>query len=49
MMECRNTPSRPWTGNGMRIKMPDWLWPVLIIVGYVLLMRWILPAFGVPT
>lgn len=29
--------------------MSDWLWPVLIVIGYLLLMRWVLPAFGVPT
>lgn len=29
--------------------MPDYLWPVLLIAVYVVLMRWVLPAFGVPT
>lgn len=29
--------------------MPDFLIPVLLISGYVILMRWVLPAFGVPT
>jgi hypothetical protein len=29
--------------------MPDWLIPVLFVVGYVVLMRWVLPKFGVPT
>jgi len=27
----------------------DWLWPVLVLAGYVVLMRWVLPRFGVPT
>lgn len=29
--------------------MPDYLWPVLVIVIYVAVMRWLLPALGVPT
>jgi hypothetical protein len=29
--------------------MPDWLLPVLIFVGYVVLMKWVLPYFGVST
>lgn len=29
--------------------MPDFLWPLLLIAAYVVLMRWVLPAFGVPT
>ncbi len=29
--------------------MPAWLPSVLIIVGYIVLMRWVLPLFGVPT
>jgi len=29
--------------------MPDWLELVLLAVGYVALMRWVLPRFGVPT
>lgn len=29
--------------------MPEYLWPVLVIAAYVALMRWVLPAFGVPT
>ena len=29
--------------------MPEWLIAVLLIVGYFILMRWILPRFGVPT
>jgi len=34
----------------MRIKQMDgWILPVLIIVVYVLLMRWVLPRFGVQT
>jgi len=27
----------------------SWLVPVGVIVGYVVLMRWVLPRFGVPT
>ena len=29
--------------------MPLWLSLVLLIVGYVVVMRWILPRLGVPT
>jgi len=29
--------------------MPDWLVLALIFVGYVLLMKWVLPKLGVPT
>lgn len=29
--------------------MDVWLLPVLVIVAYVVLMRWVLPRFGVQT
>jgi hypothetical protein len=29
--------------------MAEWLWPVLLIAGYIVLMRWVLPRLGVPT
>lgn len=29
--------------------MPDWLWMVMIVAGYLALMRWVLPRLGVPT
>ncbi len=29
--------------------MPDWLEFLLLAAGYVALMRWVLPRFGVPT
>ena len=29
--------------------MPDWLWFIAFLVAYVVLMRWVLPRFGVPT
>ncbi len=29
--------------------MPDWFRIVIFIAGYIVLMRWILPRFGVPT
>jgi hypothetical protein len=29
--------------------MAEWLWPVLFIAAYVVVMRWVLPYFGVPT
>jgi hypothetical protein len=30
-------------------RMPEWLVPVLFLLGYFALMRWVLPRFGVPT
>lgn len=29
--------------------MVEWLWPVLFFVAYIVLMRWVLPRFGVAT
>jgi hypothetical protein len=29
--------------------MPEWLEIVLLFAGYLALMRWVLPRFGVPT
>jgi hypothetical protein len=29
--------------------MAEWLWPVLIFAAYIVLMRWVLPRFGVAT
>ena len=29
--------------------MPEWVYVVGMIVTYVVLMRWVLPAMGVPT
>ena len=29
--------------------MPDWLKAVLWVAGYIAVMRWVLPAFGIPT
>lgn len=29
--------------------MPDWVWVVVFLVGYVLLTQWFLPKLGVPT
>ena len=29
--------------------MPEWAWFVIIFVGYIALMRWVLPAMGVST
>ncbi len=29
--------------------MPDWFWFIVFLIGYVVLMRWVLPRFGVPT
>lgn len=29
--------------------MVEWLWSGLLLAGYVVLMRWLLPLFGVPT
>jgi len=29
--------------------MPEWVWIVAILVGYVFLTQWLLPKLGVPT
>jgi len=29
--------------------MPDWVWVLMVFAGYIVLMRWVLPALGVPT
>ena len=29
--------------------MPQWLEIIVLVAGYIVLMRWILPKFGVPT
>jgi hypothetical protein len=29
--------------------MPDWLFPIVFLVLYIVVMRWILPRFGVST
>ena len=29
--------------------MPEWLWAVIFIAGYIVLMRWVLPRLGVAT
>jgi len=27
----------------------EWLWAIVGVAGYVVLMKWVLPRFGVPT
>lgn len=29
--------------------MPEWVWLIAVLVGYVLLTQWLLPKLGVPT
>jgi len=29
--------------------MPDWVWFIAVVVGYVVLTQWLLPKLGVPT
>jgi len=29
--------------------MSDWAWIIVVIAGYILLTRWILPKLGIPT
>ena len=36
-------------GKGRFKKMPDWGWFLLILVAYLVLVRWVLPRLGVPT
>jgi hypothetical protein len=32
-----------------KLVMPDWAIPLLFVVGYVILMKWVLPGMGVST
>jgi hypothetical protein len=29
--------------------MPQWLWVVVFVVGYIVVTQWLLPKLGVPT
>ena len=29
--------------------MPEWVWLIGVLVGYILLSQWLLPKLGVPT
>jgi len=29
--------------------MPEWVWVIAFLVGYLLLTQWLLPKLGVPT
>ena len=29
--------------------MPNWMWIVLFVAGYLVLTQWVLPKLGVPT
>jgi uncharacterized membrane protein len=29
--------------------MPEWVWLVAVLVGYMILTQWLLPKLGVPT
>ena len=29
--------------------MPEWVWLVAVLIGYVVLTQWLLPKLGVPT
>jgi len=29
--------------------MPEWVWLVAVLVGYVIVTQWLLPKLGVPT
>jgi hypothetical protein len=29
--------------------MPEWVWAVAFVAGYILLTQWLLPKLGVPT
>jgi len=29
--------------------MPEWVWLIALVIGYVILTRWLLPKLGVPT
>jgi uncharacterized membrane protein len=29
--------------------MPEWVWLIAVLVGYLILTQWLLPKLGVPT
>ena len=29
--------------------MPEWVWLIAVVTGYVILTQWLLPKLGVPT
>jgi hypothetical protein len=29
--------------------MPEWVWLIAVLVGYIFLTQWLLPKLGVPT
>ena len=29
--------------------MPEWVWTIALLVGFVILTQWLLPKLGVPT
>jgi len=29
--------------------MPEWVWFVAVLIGYVVLTQWLLPKLGIPT
>lgn len=29
--------------------MPEWVWLLALLIGYVILTQWVLPKLGVPT
>lgn len=29
--------------------MPEWVWVVAVVAGYIVLTQWLLPKLGVPT
>jgi hypothetical protein len=29
--------------------MPEWVWLIALLIGYLLLTQWLLPKLGVPT
>lgn len=29
--------------------MPEWIWMVAVLIGYVVLTQWLLPKLGVPS
>lgn len=29
--------------------MPDWIWFIIVLAGYLVLTQWLLPKLGVPT
>lgn len=42
-------PNARWVRNPEENRMPEWLTLVLVLAAYLVIMKWVLPRFGVAT